>query len=65
MAICKLTPFLGEDILATFSGILLRHSLIQPRVFLRTGSVSPSPAGQGWGEDGRSTNFINEIVADL
>jgi hypothetical protein len=55
----------GEDISATFSGILLRHSLIQSRAFLRTGSVSPSTGGEGWGEDGRSTNFINDIVADL
>ena len=29
------------------------------------GSVSPSPGGEGWGEDGRLTNFINDLGADL
>jgi hypothetical protein len=29
------------------------------------GSVSPSPGGEGWGEDGRLTNFINDMGADL
>jgi hypothetical protein len=44
---------LGRGFLATFSGILLRHSFIQSRVFLGTGTVTPSPGGEGWGEDGR------------
>ena len=52
--------------LATFSGIGLRHSLIQSRVFLKAlGACLPLLGGEGRGEDGRLTNFINDIGADL
>src|SRR5271170_1210075 len=54
----------GED----FFGHVLWHpiaSFVNPvaGISKNAGSVSPSPGGEGRGEDGRLTNFISDIGA--
>jgi hypothetical protein len=62
---CILSPW--ERI---FGGLVLWYpiaSFINPvaGISKNAGSVSPSPGGEGRGEDGRLTNFICDIGADL